>query len=422
MNLKLIGCSHKKSSVSVREQLAFTEHQIRPFLKSYYDRFPNSEVVLLSTCNRTELYVASRVPESVPSTEQLIEFLIGDRPFVKQDLENELFFHEDKSVVQHLFSVAASLNSMVLGEAQILSQVKQAYQMAAETNRAIPVSHQVFQAAIRVARRVANETKIHANRVSIPSVAVGSFARQIFERFDNKRMLVIGAGEMAEETLTYLQDRGGNEFAVINRTRSRAEDLAAKFQGEVHDWDQLEKQLALADIVVSTTGASQPIVSPEMFRRVVYERNQRPTFILDLAIPRDFDPDIGDLLNVYLYSIDDLEEECERNRQARQAEWPKAKRIVDGEVIQFMRSMARRNSGGTIAQLKRQANDSKEAELKRLLNRLEGINDDHKREIEYAFNRLVNKILHPPLESLKDEANQDSSGLLDALKRLFRLD
>ena len=421
MNLQLVGCSHHQSNVSIREQLAFSENQIRPFLQSFYESFPHSEAVLLSTCNRTELYVAGREPNNLPSQDVLIDLWAENRGFSRHDIRGDLFAHEGQQAVQHLFSVAASLDSMVLGEAQILSQVKQAYQMACETNQEIPLSHQIFQTAIRVARRVANETKIHANRVSIPSIAVGSFARQIFERFDNKRILIIGAGEMASETLTYLQENGGQDVAVVNRTKERAAELAAKFNGQVFDWQQLENELVKADIIVSTTGATQPVVTTELFDRVVAKRQQRPVFILDLAIPRDFEPAIGERLNVYLYSIDDLERECERNRKARKSEWPKAQKIIDKETQLFMQQMKHRSGGAAIAQLKQQANEIRDSELQRLMNRLDGVSDEHRKEIDYAFSRLVNKILHPPLESLKEESSEGSSGLLDAMKRLFRL-
>ena len=174
MNLQLVGCSHHRSNVAVREQLAFSTEQIRPFLQSFYEEFPKSEAVLLSTCNRTELYVAGGVPDLLPGTDELIELLTRRRGILDGDIKNDLFAHHGERAVRHLFSVAASLDSMVLGEAQILSQVKQAYRLATETQQKIPLSHQMFQAAIRVARRVTNETKIHANRVSIPSIAISS--------------------------------------------------------------------------------------------------------------------------------------------------------------------------------------------------------------------------------------------------------
>lgn len=422
MNLQIIGCSHHRSNVTTRELLAFNPEQIGPFYKRFYSRFPDSEAVLLSTCNRTELYVAGAQPESAPSTDQIIGFLAEDKGVEDQSIRTELFAHRNKQAINHLFKVAASLDSMVLGEAQILSQVKQAYQMAVETNHHIPLSHHVFQTAIRVARRVANETSIHSNRVSIPSVAIGSFAKQIFERFDNKRMLVVGAGKMAEETLKYLEQHGGRDFVIVNRTRERAEAVAKKFNGSVGNWDKLESELVSADIVVCTTGASQPVITGDMFLRIKKQRQQRPLFILDLAIPLDVEPSIGNELNVYLYTIDDLAKECERNRKSRASEWPKAKKIIENETSRFMQQISLRSSGHTIAQLKQQADAVKLAELQRLMNRLDGVSEKHREEIEHSFHRLVNKILHPPLESLKQDSEQESVSMLNALKRLFGLD
>ena len=229
---------------------------------------------------------------------------------------------------------------MVIGEAQILSQVKQAYRQAADLNQPMPLTHHVFQAAIRVAKRVASETEIHVNRVSIPSIAVGVFARQIFERLDNKQILVIGAGKMADETLKYIQGEGGRDFVVVNRTREAAVRLAEKFNGRVADWDALSDQIQNADLIVSTTGASQPVVTLQMYQQIERGRLQRPLFVLDLAMPRDFEPSVGECLNVYLYTIDDLQQECDRNRNARAGEWPKAQKILDQETERFMRELS----------------------------------------------------------------------------------
>ena len=270
--------------------MAFSHDQVRPFLDDYRQRFPESEAVLLSTCNRTELYVAGSRLNDLPSTDELIDLLVDNKGVSGLKLGEDFFAHRDRQAIYHLFKVAASLDSMVLGEAQILSQVKHAYRMAVDTNQPMPLSHQVFQTAIRVARRVASETRIHANRVSIPSIAIGLFAKQIFERLDNKRMLIIGAGKMADETLTYLQQYGGQEFVVMNRTQSRAEELAARFNGILGRWDDLERELSLADIVVSTTGAAEPVITKERFDGVIKLRKQKPLFILDLAIPRDVEP------------------------------------------------------------------------------------------------------------------------------------
>lgn len=421
MNLQVIGCSHHQSNVAIRERLAFTEQQVRPFLDLFYDRFPQSEAVLLSTCNRTEFYAAAQKPELIPSRQEMIEFLASQRGLSSSDINSDLFIHSDRDAVRHLFNVAASLDSMVVGEAQILSQVKKAYQIASESNDSIPLTHQVFQSAIRVARRVSNETNIHSNRVSVPSIAIGVLAKQIFERLNNKKILIVGAGEMAEETLNYVVSEGGKDICIINRTESKAVALAEKFNGQVRPWDDLETLVASADLIVSTTGATEPVVTTELFDEIESQRNQKPVFILDLAIPRDFAEEIGDRLNVYLYSLDDLQKECERNLKSRQSEYPMALKIVDQETDLFFADVRRRSSGSTIAQLRKQADESKNAELDRLMNKLGELPEHQRAEIEQSFNRLVNKILHPPLKSLRDDSTSGSGSLLDALKKLFQL-
>lgn len=420
MNLHVIGCSHHQSSVSVREKLSFTPDQVTTFLNKFHSTFPLSEAVLISTCNRTELYAAGKTLEGVPTSEQMIDFLASERGLESGDISSNLFAHRNQEAISHLFRVAASLDSMVIGEAQILSQVKQAYQLAVDTGHQIPLTHQVFQTAMKVAKRVATETDIHANRISVPSVAVNVLTGEIFERLDNKRILILGAGEMAEETLTYLAAKDGKDIVVVNRTRSKAESLAEKFNGQVADWDDLGEQLAAADLIVSTTSANEPVVTTAMFKEVTGSGRQQPLLVLDLAIPRDFDSKIGELPNVFLYTLDDLQKQCEKNRKSRQSQWPKAEKIILQETTNFFQDIHRRNSGQTIAQLKQQANTAKDAELERLLNRL-NLSPEEEAVVEQSFHRLVNKILHPPLKSINADKGGDSGGLLDAMKRLFQL-
>jgi glutamyl-tRNA reductase len=281
----------------------------------------------------------------------------------------------------------------------------------------------MFQAALRVAKRVSNETSIAQKRVSIPSVAVCDFASQIFERFDDKKILVLGAGEMADETLRYLSDEGARDVTILNRSLPRAEQLAAQWQGRAAPWEQLHAALVEADLVVSTTGAAEPIVRLADYRRLEPQRFQRPLFILDLAMPRDFDAAIGDCLNVYLYSIDDLRQACQRNLQERQKEFPAALAIIEQEAGQFMADLYHRATGPIIQRLKQGWHKPKQDELRRLFNKLPDLDERARAEIEVAFDRLINKLLHPPLESLRDEARNAGSphALLDALKRLFQL-
>ena len=423
MMLQIVGCSHHQSSIDVRERLAFNEEQAALFLQNFYAAFPKSEAVLLSTCNRTEFYAASKTPDTNPSSNEMKTLLADACGLTYTEINPFLFDHRDTDAIRHLFSVAASLDSMVVGESQILAQVKRAYSLASSLNGKMPLTHQIFQAAIKVAKRVATETNIHSNRVSIPSIAIGDFARQVFERLDNKRILVIGAGEMAEETLNYVSYYGGRDIAIINRTRDTAAELSNRCGGVVLDWIDLPNQLTASDMVISTTGSTEPIVTDDLYREIVVTRQGRPLFVLDLAIPRDFEPRIGDHENVYLYSIDDLQAQCEYNRKSRQSYWPKAKKIIDQETEIFVKEMIHRSKGPTIARLKNQAAQVKDAELQRLMNKLGDIPEQHREEIEVAFHRLTNKLLHPPLESLREESEEsENHQLFEAIKQLFKLD
>lgn len=422
MKLLMIGCSHHDTPVEIRERLAFSHAQARDALDRFRIAYPDAEAVLLSTCNRTELYTASLSADTSLNTERAIDFLGRLQGIPTVQLDQILVRRIGLDAVRHLFRVASSLDSMVLGEAQILSQVKSAYELSASINDSMPVMNTVFQHALRVAKRVSTETAIQQKRVSIPSVAVADFAKQIFERFDDKRVLVLGAGEMAEETLNYLKDLGVRHVTVANRNTTRGQNLAQRWNAAACPWENRVGLLAEVDIVVTATGAEEPIVTLDHFRSIERERAQRPLFILDLAVPRDIDPAIADCLGVYLFTVDDLREVCEQNRAARQEELPKANRIIDQEASRFQADWNVRASGLTIKQLRSMANEIKSTELHRLLGKLNDLDEKSHREIEQAFDRLVNKLLHPPLESLRDEAHRGThSSLLQALKRLFQL-
>jgi len=422
VKLQVIGCSHHNTTVQTRERISFNPAQAREALALFRQQFPKSEAVLLSTCNRVELYTAAEDPHGCPSHQAVVDFIAEYHGLTAMEIFDDLFERTGEDAVRHLFTVAGSLDSMVVGEAQILSQVKQAYDLATGDNNAGPLTHAVFQAAIRVAKRVATDTALSRKRVSIPSVAVADYAKGVFERFENKKVLVFGAGEMGEETLNYLIDEGATDITIVNRSLERAEALAEKCNGKAAPWDQRFQLLVGADLVISTTGATEPIVTLADFKKIEHDRFQRTLLILDLAVPRDIDPEIGDCMAVYLYSIDDLAAVCEKNRKAREKEWPKAERIIESETAKFMADLNHRATVPTIRRLKTHAEGIKEIELARLLKKLSDADPKVHDEIQRSFDRLVNKLLHPPLEALRDEAQQGApDGLLDALKRLFGL-
>jgi glutamyl-tRNA reductase len=419
----MIGCNHRHSSLAVRERLAFTAAQTVDALAAWRVTHPDSEAVLLSTCHRVELYAASEDPSAPIDSNALATHLAEFHNVPVEEIRGDLVSLEGEQVVRHLLRVAASLDSMVIGEAQILSQVKKAYETAQEIGSTGPVMHAFFQTALRVARRVAHETNLHRHRVSIPSVAIADFASRIFEQFEDKRVLVIGAGKMAQETLHYLKDAGARRIVVLNRDFARAQSLAAEWNGELAPWEKLSDELVKADLVISTTGADRPIVTFHEFReQVVSRRYQRPLFILDLAMPRDFEPLIGEELGVYLYGIDDLSEACERNRRARADSLPAAERIIEDETLAFVADTRHRASGPVIARLREGLESVQLAELERLYNRLPELDDRARQEIRQFADRLLAKMLHPPLESLRKETRNGSHhSLLEALQRLFQL-
>jgi glutamyl-tRNA reductase len=421
MNVRVVGCTHHDTPIAIRERLAFSAEQARSALRRYREAFPEMEAVLVSTCNRVEFYTASEHAEC-PAGPQLAEFLAEFHGLEPAAIAGHLRLRTGEEAVEHLFTVAASLDSMVVGEPQILSQVKQAYQLATEEGATGPLLHAAFQAALKTAKRVAGETMIQQRRVSIPSVAVADFAQQIFERFDDKRTLVVGAGDMAEETLQYLKDQGARDVTVVNRSPDRAADVARRWGGRTRPWGELLEAIAESDVVISTTGADEPIVTGKQFLAIEPRRHARPLFILDLAVPRDFDPAIGDRPEVYLYSVDDLRAACERNQLLRDKELPAAERIIRQETDRFATDLHHRRTGPIIRRLKEGWEKPKEEELRRLLNKLPDLDERGRAEIREAFDRLLNKLLHPPLESLRDEARHGiPSALLDALARLFRL-
>ncbi len=335
MLLEVVGCSHHNATIEVREKLAFSPAQTREAIDRWRQVFPQVEAVLLSTCNRVEIYTAAETG-SGPTLEQVAAFLAQFHDLDPGFILQYLYQYGGEAAVRHLFTVASSLDSMVLGEPQILAQVREAYQTALLGENAGPLLHWIFQAALHAARRVARETTIHQRRVSVPSVAVADFARQIFERFDDKHVVVIGAGEMAAETLRYLREAGSHQITIVNRSYERASELAPLWQGRAIAWDQLYEALATADLAVSTTGAGEPIVTLADYGRIERARFGRPLFILDLAVPRDFDPAIGSRPDVYLYSIDDLQEACRRNRAQRDKELPLAMQIIEEETARLM--------------------------------------------------------------------------------------
>ncbi len=424
MNVQVIFCNHQTADIRVREKLAFSSsEQLMRAYKQLREQFPRSEHVVVSTCNRIELYSAQDQLEDAPSAIEVARFLADFHRLPVDEFLGDLVTQAGPEAVKHLFEVASSVDSMVLGENQIVNQVKEAYALATQGEANGPLTHALFHRALETSKRVRTETKLSEGRTSIASVAVGEFGKSIFNRFDDKLVLVIGAGEMAAETLQYLKGEGVKRIVICNRSLERAEQLARELGGEVQPFETLDRWLGEADVIVSTTGADQPIVDQARFQRARQVSGIKPVFILDLGAPRDFHPQVADVdEEVYLYDIDDLKATCDRNRKLRQGELERARRIIEDEIAKFMHDVYHKATGPVVRRLRETWHDLSRQELEQLFRKLNHLSDEDRSQIERSIERIVNKLLHPPLETLRHEARSGPPhGLIDALKRLFHI-
>ena len=420
----MIGCSHHSMPLAIRERLSFTDDQCESALVAFREKFPDCECVLINTCNRVELYVGSPNEIDLPTAIELMAFVTGFHNQPALEFEEHFVKLESKQAIDHLFAVASSIDSIVLGETQIVSQVHEAYERATRGGFAGPTMHAAFQHANQVAKRVTNETDIHRRRISVPSVAVSEIASEFFERFDDKQIVIIGSGEMGVETLQYLKSAGAKKITIVNRSADKANSVAEKFAVQSQPWEKLDSLLADADLVVSTTGAAQPIMTEIRFRAIATNRSKGTLLILDLAVPRDFESAIGRMPGVYLYSVDDLQAVCNRNRSFREQQLPKAQKIIREESDRLLGDWNHRSSGATIRALRDQAEQMMQSELSRLLAKqaMENTTPEMQQEIGAAFERLINKMLHSPLQSIRDVAQTEQRDtLVSALRKLFQL-
>jgi glutamyl-tRNA reductase len=426
MILTLVGCSFRTTDLSLRERLAFDQAKLTRALEELNVRY-GCEAVILSTCNRVELYLGRpAAPDPnllIPDVELIAEFLSETHQLAPHVIRPHLYEQRDQLAVRHLFRVAASLDSMIVGEGQIAGQVKQAYELAQDRATAGPLLHALFQHAHHVAKRVRTETGIARGHVSVSSVAV-DYVRQVFAHFGDKNILVIGAGKMGELTLRHLKELKPRRIYVTNRSPEKAQAVAAGCGGEAVPWEQLDETLVRADIVLSTTGAPEPIVTLERYEKIAARRSRGPVVILDIAVPRDFDPRIHDGDRTCLFNIDDLKRIREQTLRERQKEIAPAEEIVGQETQKFLKAWARRKHGPVIARLNEEVEAKRQAIVRQLMNRLNGkLSEADRAEIEGAFRLFQSKVLHGPISALTEEPGEEASGhtLLDALRKLFRL-
>jgi glutamyl-tRNA reductase len=422
MNLLLAGCSYKTAPIALRERLAFDAPRLGAVLHELESRYA-TEAAVLSTCNRVELYLA-RADSGGPDGELIAEFLAEFQRIEAGALRPCLYLSRGIDAVRHLFRVASSLDSLVVGEGQIAGQVKRAYEIAHAEGTAGPVLHVLFQQAHAVAKRVRTQTGISKGHVSVSSVAV-DYVRQVFDHFDDKTILVIGAGKMGELTLRHLKALAPRRILVTNRSPDKAAQVAGACGGQAMPWEALDDALAQADIVLSTTGAPEPIVTRRRFNAVLARRSTGTMVILDIAVPRDFDPRIHDGDRACLFNIDDLQRIRTQTLKERQKFITPAEAIVEREVERFLGDWNRRRNGPIIARLTQDFEARRKAIVSQLMAKLNGrLTADERAYIEGAFKLLQNQFLHGPISALAEETQGDAGRhtLLEALRKLFRME
>jgi glutamyl-tRNA reductase len=420
----VLGVDHHTATAAVRESLAFDGRKGEEGLARLVQTFPGNEFVILSTCNRVEIYVAGAA-EDIPDPGALTAFLADFHGQPLDRLAIELFYHYDQIAISHLFRVAASLESLVLGEGQILGQVREAFLAAKERKAVGPILHRVFEHAIQVGKRVRAETGMDQGKLSVASVAV-DVARGVFNTFSDKTVLVIGAGKMADLTLRHLKALNPGRILVTNRNVERAETAAAKWGGQAVPYDRLFQALIDADVVVSTTAADEPIVTYDQYARVQRARRNRLVLILDIAIPRDFDEAIGKLDQVCLFNVDDLKAQAERNRVGRQRAIDPALVIIERETAECYAALrTQRYAGAVLRQLGESTDAIRERELGALFAALPDLSPEQRDAIAHHFNRFQNKLLHAPRSALRtavaERVHEHHHSLLNAVKHLFGL-
>ncbi|HID98561.1 MAG TPA: glutamyl-tRNA reductase [Thermodesulfobacteriaceae bacterium] len=416
--IALLGVNHRTAPVEIRERLALSGCNL-PALQVFSEIPSCEEVVFLSTCNRVELMIASRcLEESRRAVKDVWSSMGGVDASTFQQV---IYEYEGEEAVRHLFRVASSLDSMIVGEPQILGQLKDAYRKAAEADSAGMVLNRLFHKAFSVAKRVRTETRIANSAVSISYAAV-ELAKKIFGEFEDRNAMLIGAGEMAELAAKHLVTNGVSRLVVANRTLSRAVELARQLGGKAISLDELEDALLYSDIVISSTGAPGIILGVDQVKRIMRPRRHRLLFFIDIAVPRDIDPGINEIDNVYLYGIDDLKGVVEVNKSEREREALKAGRIVDSEVIKFLVWMDSLEVVPVIQEVQRKAENIRRKELARSRKVLDSLDPKQQKAVDVLTKSMVQKILHDPIIFLRNEAGGTSGReLLDVANRLFGL-
>ncbi len=419
MDVVVTGISHKTAPLALREKLALDAEAALEVAHALLDEC-GCEAVALSTCNRTELYVYAR--DSLAARDASLRRLAAQAGVTPAELEPNAYSYSGDAAIAHLFRVTCSLDSMIVGEAQIVAQMKSAYQLACEGGCTSVVFNRLFRHALEVSKRVRTETAIGERPVSVSSAAV-ELARQVFGKLRRHQALILGAGETSELTAAHLTGNGIAQVLVCNRTLASAQDMAARVGGLAVAWDELADHLALADIVISSTSAPHLVLTRHDVEQAMKRRRRRPIFFIDLAVPRDLDPEIARIDNAYLYDIDDLKQVVEQNRGEREREAALAEQIVADELAKVNRWLRTLDVVPTIAVLRETIEGIKDSEMQRLAHRLASLSAEERAQVEMLVTSIVNKILHVPTVRMKEVAGRDECYLyVEAVRDLFGLD
>ncbi|MDO8141899.1 MAG: glutamyl-tRNA reductase, partial [Candidatus Brocadiales bacterium] len=419
MSILVVGLNHKSAPIEVREKLAFNPNSINTALSLFSQKYQDqdAEAVILSTCNRVELYVSSR--DGAVKVEDVLSFLADFHKIDVNTFSPYMYHYNDDRAVNHLFFVTASLDSMVLGESQILSQVKEAYTTAAMEEATGKILNQLFQQALNAAKIVHTRTSIGKRKVSISSVAV-EFAEKIFQDFTGKIVLVVGAGDMCELLLKHLYEEGSRTFVVANRTFERAQELASEYHGQAIKYELLGEHLEKADIVISSTSAPHYVIHADQVKEAIKHRRGNPMFLIDIAVPRDIEPEVANIDNVYLYNIDDLQSVVSQNIDERNKEVEKCRVLIEEEVEHFMAKLEEMKIEPAITHLRNHFHTIGKEELDRLKPKLKNLDNEDWEQVVYTMERAINKLLHHPAKVAKQEAkNGGGYRYVETIKKLF---
>jgi len=419
MHIIVVGLSHKTASVEIREKVAFSPNLIEKPLRDLIALDDIIEGVIISTCNRVEIYATTR--DIAGGISRIKRFLADHHRISLESLEQHLYSYHSEAAIRHVFRVASSLDSMVVGEPQILGQLKTSYGYAAEYRSSGIILNRFLHKAFSVAKRVRTETKIASSAVSVAFAAV-ELAKKILGDLSGRTVMLIGAGEMCELAAKHFLNCGASGIMVANRTFSRAERLAEEFGGEAVRFEELFDHLHRADIVLSSTGASHTIIGPKDVEQVVRRRKYKPMFFIDIAVPRDIDARVNDVESAYLFTVDDLQEIVQANLAQRNLEASKAEEIIEQEIGQFFRWLSSLESTPTIVALRSKFEEIRRAELDKTLGGWKDLPPEAEKRLELLTMAIINKLLHTPTALLKQSGQGGRTDLYtDALRQLFDL-